>query len=60
MINSRYLVICPDQLLTSNIYNNFSLRNTICNPPTFYLSTWKKIAPLYTSTNLTHNLLSDL
>ena len=57
------LVICSCQLLASKFHISFNLRNKItnenCNPPDFYLPTWKIFAPHCTSPNLTQNHLSD-
>ena len=64
MVDSRHLVICLGQLLASKFHTNFILRSKItkkkiCNPPYFYLPTWKIFAPPYTSPKLAQNLLSD-
>ena len=45
------------------IHNNFNVRNKIiekiCSPLNFYLLTWDKFAPPYTSPYLAHNPLRD-
>ena len=44
--------ICLGQCLASKFHNNLCVKNRYCNPAYFYLTTWEKIAPPYTSPNL--------
>ena len=46
------------QLLVSKIHSNFNVRNTIYSPH-INLTTQEKFTPLYTSLDLSQNLLSD-